>query len=40
MRRYLIFASAGLGLLMYSIDGTAVAVAFPNFIKDFGTNVL
>ncbi len=40
MRRYLIFASAGLGLLMYSIDGTAVAVAFPNFMKDFGTNVL
>ena len=40
MRRYLIFVSAGLGLLMYSIDGTAVAVAFPNFIKDFGTNVL
>jgi len=40
MRRYLIFASAGLGLLMYSIDSTVVAVAFPNFIKDFGTNVL
>jgi EmrB/QacA subfamily drug resistance transporter len=40
MRRYLIFASAGLGLLMYSIDGTAVAVAFPNFMKDFDTNVL
>ncbi len=40
MRRYLIFASAGLGLLMCSIDGTAVAVAFPNFIKDLGTNVL
>jgi EmrB/QacA subfamily drug resistance transporter len=40
MRRYLIFVSAGLGLLMYTIDSTAVAVAFPNFIKDFGTNVL
>jgi EmrB/QacA subfamily drug resistance transporter len=40
MRRYLIFVSAGLGLLMYSIDATAVVVAFPNFIKDFGTNVL
>ena len=40
MRRYLIFVSAGLGLLMYSIDSTVVAVAFPNFIKDFGTNVL
>jgi EmrB/QacA subfamily drug resistance transporter len=40
MRRYLIFISAGLGLLMYSIDSTAVAVAFPNFIRDFDTNVL
>jgi EmrB/QacA subfamily drug resistance transporter len=40
MRRYLIFVSAGLGLLMYSIDSTVVAVAFPNFIKDFGTNIL
>ena len=40
MRRYLIFAAAGLSLLMYSIDTTAVAVAFPNFIKDFGTSVL
>ena len=40
MRRYLIFASVGLSLLMYSIDGTAVAVAFPHFIKDLGTNVL
>jgi EmrB/QacA subfamily drug resistance transporter len=25
---------------MYSIDATAVAVAFPHFIKDLGTNVL
>ena len=40
MRPYLIFASAGLSLFMYSIDSTAVAVAFPNFIRDFGTNVL
>jgi len=40
MRRYIIFASVGLGLLMYSIDSTAVAVAFPNLIKDFGTDVL
>jgi len=40
MRRYLIFITAALGLLMYSIDSTVVAVAFPNFIKDFGTNVL
>ena len=40
MRRYLIFVSAGLSLFMYSIDSTMVAVAFPNLIKDFGTNVL
>jgi MFS family permease len=40
MRRYLIFVTAALGLLMYSIDSTVVAVAFPNFIKEFGTNVL
>jgi EmrB/QacA subfamily drug resistance transporter len=40
MHRYLIFVTAALSLLMYSIDSTVVAVAFPNFIKDFGTNVL
>jgi EmrB/QacA subfamily drug resistance transporter len=40
MRRYLIFVSAGLGLLMYSIDITVVAVAFPHFIKDLDTNVV
>ena len=40
MRRYLIFVSAGLSLLMSSIDMTVVAVAFPNFIKDLDTNVL
>ncbi len=40
MRRYLIFAAVGLGLLMSSIDGTAVAVAFPNFMKDFRATVL
>src|SRR5512137_2208143 len=40
MRRYLVFISAGLCLLMYSIDATVVAVAFPNFIKDLQTNVL
>ena len=40
MRRYLIAGSAGLSLLMYAIDTTAVAVAFSHFIKDFGTNVL
>jgi EmrB/QacA subfamily drug resistance transporter len=40
MRRYLISVFAGLSLLMYAIDSTAVAVAFPNLIKDFNTNVL
>jgi EmrB/QacA subfamily drug resistance transporter len=40
MRRYFIFFTAGLSLLMYSIDGTAVAVAFPTFIKDLDTNLL
>jgi EmrB/QacA subfamily drug resistance transporter len=40
MRRYLIFATTALGLIMYSIDGTAVAVALPNLIKDLNTNVL
>ena len=40
MRRYMIACSAGLSLFMYAIDTTAVAVAFPHFIKDFGTNVL
>jgi EmrB/QacA subfamily drug resistance transporter len=40
MRRYLIFATAGLGLLMYSIDTTAVSVAFPSFMREFRANVL
>ena len=40
MHRYLIFIAASLGLLMYSIDSTVVAVAFPNLINDLHTNVL
>ncbi len=40
MRRYLLFFSVSLSLLMYTIDGTAVAVAFPKFIEELGTNVL
>ena len=40
MHRYLIFVTLALSLLMSSIDTTVVAVAFPHFIKDFGTNVL
>jgi EmrB/QacA subfamily drug resistance transporter len=40
IRRYLVFATASLGLLMYSIDSSVVAVAFPHLIKDLGTNLL
>jgi EmrB/QacA subfamily drug resistance transporter len=40
MRPYLIFFSIGLSLLMYAIDVTAVAVAFPSIITGLGTNVL
>jgi len=40
MRPYLIFVTVALGLLMYSIDTTVVAVAFPSFIRDFHTSVL
>ena len=40
MRRYLIFVTAGLSLLMYAIDSTVVAVAFPNFTRELHTNVL
>jgi EmrB/QacA subfamily drug resistance transporter len=40
MRRYLVFATASLGLLMYSIDSTVVAVAFPHLIRDLDTNLL
>ena len=40
MRRYLVFVTAGIGLLMYSIDSTAVAVAFHDLIRDLHTNVL
>lgn len=40
MRRYLIFLSAALSLLMYSIDSTVVAVAFPHLVKDLGTTIL
>ncbi len=40
MRRYFVFATASLGLLMYSIDSSVVAVAFPHLIRDLGTNLL
>ena len=40
MRRYLIFVTASLSLLMYAIDTTVVAVAFPNFTRELHSNVL
>lgn len=40
VRRYLVFVTASLSLLMYTLDSTAVAVAFPNFIRDLHTDVL
>jgi len=40
MRRYLIFGTAGLSLLMSAIDSMAVSVAFPSFTREFQTNVL
>ncbi|MGP8153440.1 MAG: DHA2 family efflux MFS transporter permease subunit [Smithella sp.] len=40
MQRYFIFATVSLGLLMYSIDSTIVAVAFSSFMKDLGANVI
>ncbi|MGE5254006.1 MAG: MFS transporter [Planctomycetaceae bacterium] len=40
MRPYLVFSSAGLSLLMWSIDATVVAVALPQLVKELDTNVL
>ncbi len=40
MRRYLIFLTSGFSLFMYAIDGTIVAVAFPEFTRDLQTTVL
>ena len=40
VRRYLIYVTASLGILMYSIDSTVVAVAFPLFMRDLGTDVI
>jgi MFS family permease len=40
MRRYLVFVTAGLSLLMYSIDATAVAVALPRLMKELDTSIL
>jgi len=38
--RYLIFIVISLGLLLSSISGTSVAVAFPSIIDSFGTNLI
>lgn len=40
MRRYLVFVTTSLSLLMYAIDATVVSVAFPNFTRELHTNVL
>ena len=40
MRRYLIFATTAVSLMMFAIDSTVVAVAFPKIMKDLGTNVI
>jgi EmrB/QacA subfamily drug resistance transporter len=40
MRRYLVYAVAGLSLLFISISGTAVSVAFPEMITTFNTSLI
>jgi EmrB/QacA subfamily drug resistance transporter len=40
MRRYLVYAVAGLSLLFISISGTAVSVAFPQMIADYNTSLV
>ncbi len=40
MRRYLIFFTASLPTLIYSISATTVAVAFPDIITDLNTSVV
>jgi EmrB/QacA subfamily drug resistance transporter len=39
MRRYLIFGSTALGLLLFSIDSTAVAVAVPSMMRELNAEV-
>ena len=39
MRRYVIFACAGISLLMHAMDVTMVAVAFPDLMKEFSAQV-
>lgn len=40
MRRYIVFLTASFSVLMYAIDSTVVAVAFPEITKNLHTNVL
>jgi multidrug resistance protein len=40
MRPYLVFVTTSLSLLMYAIDATVVAVAFPSFTRELHSNVL
>lgn len=40
VKRYIIFFALALGLLMYSIDTTIVAVAFPHMISDLNTSLI
>ncbi len=40
MRRYSIFGVVGLGLLLISIAGSSVSIAFPVLIEDFSTNLV
>jgi hypothetical protein len=40
MRRNLIYASAGFGLLMYTIDAAVAAVAFRHFMRELHANLL
>src|SRR5436305_2405605 len=37
--RYLFFALAALSVMMFSIDGTIVAVALPTMMRDLGTSI-
>jgi EmrB/QacA subfamily drug resistance transporter len=40
MRRYIIFAAVGIGMLMVSISGSVVSVAFPEIVADFNTSLI
>jgi EmrB/QacA subfamily drug resistance transporter len=40
MRRYIIFTAVGIGMMMVSISGSVVAVAFPEIIADLRTSLI